>query len=261
VPKLDKKKSLTHPSKKPAGKDDPNEPSFSPATPEMKAEAKRRCRGSHGAERKQCMVDILFGVPAGRARKIFDNANLLDKEKCLKRCMVMDHHHFAMFEAAKLPSLESSKEGVSLAFWWNPDKSSASKRCIMLERGKDFFVTQRGLDLAVGAGDLHCTVKDAFLAGKWAPVTITVHHERGLSVYVNDKPACADARNSEKASVEDKRDDLLIGGADSRDTCSGRLAHLYYIPQTVTRKEVKQHGQISPMACVRPKDDGKLKFV
>jgi len=92
-------------------------------------------------------------------------------------------------------------------------------------------------------------------AEKWVPITVVIHHVRGLSVYAGDKPVCSDARNSEKAEMEDKDVDLIAGGADGEHTCSGSMAHLYYIPQTVTRKEVHQHGEISPLACKRPKND------
>jgi len=232
---------------------------FGPATPEMTKTARDKCRGSHGEVRKQCMVDLLWGQRANDTRAHFQAANLLGKETLLKRCMVMDKHHFAMFAASSLPPIETAKEGVSLAFWWNPDTLPA-KRCILLEKGRDFFVTQDGSDLSVGIGPLSCTATNVLTNGNWTAVTVVVHHVRGLQLFVNDQPACASPATKNVFSAEDKRDDLLAGGADSKDTCSGRMAHLYYIPQTVTRKEVSAHGQMHPFACQRPRNDTRTAF-
>jgi len=140
LPKADTQPKVPNPltQGKPKEADPLSKVSLGPATPNMRKEARHRCRGSHGQARRQCMIDVLMGVPGARARHIFQAANLLSKEKCLKRCMRLDEKHFALFPASELPAMETAKEGISIAFWWNADMLPA-KRCIMIERGRDFF--------------------------------------------------------------------------------------------------------------------------
>jgi len=216
------------------------------ATPEMQAIARHRCRGSHGQTRKQCEVDILNGLPAAAARKTFDAINVEDKEKLLKRCMIVGPSNFAIIPAKRVEKREKKSEGYSYAMWYLPSRI-ASGRCVIAEKGSDFFITQNGANLDVGAGALHCTARDVLHGNKWTSVAISLHHSGSLQVYINGKAACA--AQSKAALPKDSHNDLIVGGGAKNDACHGRVAHLYYMPQTVTDKEATIHSKISPFGC------------
>lgn len=231
------------------------QPHLGPVTPEMKKELRQKCRGSHGITRKQCMMDIVMGRPAVEARRSLRRANLLGKELSLKRCLAIDNNNFGIYNVNELPKPETPREGTAVAFWWKPE-ANPTQRCIMMEKGKDFFITQVGNALSVGAGDAHCTTDNVFQAGKWTPITVTVHKSGSLQVFVNSVPTCAvqqqkNRSNSKNVMVSDPAP-LLVGGADGADTCKGLMAHIYYIPQAVTVKEAEIHGKIDPFKCERP---------
>jgi len=216
------------------------------ATPEMKAAARRRCKGSHGETRKQCEVDILNGLPQKDARKTFDALNIEDKQVLLKRCMLVGPNNFMVVPAKTVSKRETKAEGYSYAMWYLPTKITTS-RCVVAEKGNDFFITQNGASLDIGAGKLHCTARDVLHGTKWTSVAVSLHHSGSLQVFINGKAACA--AQSKAGLPKDGSKDLVVGGAAGGDSCSGRVAHLYYVPQTITEKEATTHGQLSPFAC------------
>jgi len=225
----------------------PTKSSVGAATPEMMAIARRRCRGSRGAVRKQCEVDVLNGLPGAAARKSFDKENILVNENLLKRCMLVNPNSFAIVPNAAVRAEEKKSEGFSYAFWYSPS-SILTKRCVLLEKGANFFVTQSGADVSVGANNVTCTARAALVPSRWTAVSVSVHHSGTVKLFINSELACT---ASSKAGIAKNAADLFVGGADSNDTCSGRIAHLYYIPQVVTVKEAGVHGRLSPFGCHR----------
>lgn len=216
------------------------------ATPAARNETRAQCRGIHGTTRKECQFDILRGVDAVIERGIMQRANVVGKEVELKRCTLIDPYTFMLVSSETLPKPETAKEGYSYAFMFSPRDIISKNRCVVLEKGSDLFVTQTGAKLSVGVGSASCSIENVFRAGKWTAVSFAVYRNGDLQVFVNRKPACA-AKGNGKFTFN--KEQLIVGSSESSDSCNGRLAHLYYVPQSITKSEALIHGQRNPYDC------------
>jgi len=175
-------------------------------------------------------------------------ANVKGHEKELKRCFCMSDNKFALIDSKNMKE-ESSEEGFSFALWFNPATEDAAEKHI-LERGStSVVISQVGSAAKLTIGEKSCTCQNAFKKDNWTPLVASIHRKEGAKLFINREACCNFEYDLSGQTFEQFfNKDIVLGGASS-GVATGCASHIFYVPNAITEKLAKVHGDVAPTDC------------
>jgi hypothetical protein len=202
-------------------------------------------------ELNDCVLDAVMGMKD--AREVQQQAEEQGLDVLLKKCLPINPTTFGMYANKRLPPPKNTDkngtkiedpQGYSFALFFNPEAITGDGT--ILEKGAQMTIAQHDDQFVVTAGGATCSAEKALIAAKWTHISAAVSSTGALTVFINGKESCK-AAGTKLTMTEDN---VFVGGSREKiGSAVGRVAHLIYVPLTLTANQATDHGTVSPLSC------------